>query len=35
MPNLGRFDATKKTTWDDVLRHFRGSELQNYFTSML
>ncbi len=35
MPNLGRFDADKKTTWEDVLKHFRGSELQNFFTSML
>ena len=32
-PNLGRFDAPP--TWEDILRHFRGSELQNYFTRIL
>lgn len=33
MPNLGRFD--QETSWDDVLKHFRGSELQGFFTKML
>lgn len=29
-PNLGRFDAPP--TWEDILKYFRGSELQGYFT---
>ena len=32
-PNLGKFDVPP--TWEDILRHFRGSELQNYFTRIL
>jgi ATP-binding cassette, sub-family E, member 1 len=32
-PNLGKYDAPP--VWEDVLRHFRGSELQNYFTRIL
>ncbi|KAF9579296.1 Fe-S cluster-binding ribosome biosynthesis protein [Lunasporangiospora selenospora] len=32
-PNLGRFDNTPD--WQDILKHFRGSELQNYFTKIL
>lgn len=32
-PNLGRFDVTPD--WTDILAHFRGSELQNYFTKIL
>jgi translation initiation factor RLI1 len=32
-PNLGRYDAPPN--WDEVLRHFRGSELQNYFGRVL
>jgi ATP-binding cassette, sub-family E, member 1 len=32
-PNLGRFDDPPK--WEDILKHFRGSELQNYFTRIL
>lgn len=32
-PNLGKFDSPP--TWEDILRHFRGSELQNYFTRIL
>lgn len=32
-PNLGRFDSPP--TWEDILKHFRGSELQNYFTRIL
>lgn len=32
-PNLGRFDDPPE--WTEVLRYFRGSELQNYFTKIL
>lgn len=32
-PNLGRYDATPD--WSEILLHFRGSELQNYFTKIL
>ncbi|KAF9341011.1 Fe-S cluster-binding ribosome biosynthesis protein, partial [Mortierella sp. AD094] len=32
-PNLGRFDEAPD--WQDILNHFRGSELQNYFTKIL
>lgn len=32
-PNLGRFD--QPPDWEDILKHFRGSELQNYFTKVL
>ncbi|BGP56295.1 Fe-S cluster-binding ribosome biosynthesis protein [Rhodotorula sphaerocarpa] len=32
-PNLGRFDAPPD--WQEILRYFRGSELQNYFTKVL
>lgn len=32
-PNLGRFENTPE--WQAVLSHFRGSELQNYFTKIL
>lgn len=32
-PNLGRFDNPPE--WSEVLAHFRGSELQNYFTKIL
>lgn len=32
-PNLGRYDAEPE--WKEILRFFRGSELQNYFTKML
>jgi ATP-binding cassette, sub-family E, member 1 len=32
-PNLGRF--TTPPDWADILAHFRGSELQNYFTRVL
>ena len=32
-PNLGRFD--EPPDWQDILKHFRGSELQNYFTKVL
>ena len=31
-PNLGQFDAPPD--WEDILKHFRGSELQNYFTKV-
>ena len=32
-PNLGRFDTPPD--WSDILVHYRGSELQNYFTKIL
>ena len=32
-PNLGMFDSPPD--WNRILQHFRGSELQNYFTKIL
>ncbi|MES1907810.1 MAG: ABC transporter E member 2, variant 2 [Cercozoa sp. M6MM] len=32
-PNLGQFDSPPD--WEEILRYFRGSELQNYFTRLL
>jgi len=32
-PNLGRFDDPPD--WEDILKYFRGSELQNFFTKIL
>ncbi|TPX63098.1 hypothetical protein SpCBS45565_g06861 [Spizellomyces sp. 'palustris'] len=32
-PNLGKFDDPPD--WEDILKYFRGSELQNYFTKIL
>ncbi|NP_001036911.1 ribonuclease L inhibitor homolog [Bombyx mori] len=32
-PNLGRY--TDPPDWQEILTHFRGSELQNYFTKIL
>ncbi|XP_060805973.1 protein Pixie [Amyelois transitella] len=32
-PNLGRY--TDPPDWQEILSHFRGSELQNYFTKIL
>ena len=32
-PNLGRFEDPPD--WQEILKHFRGSELQNYFTKVL
>lgn len=32
-PNLGRYDDPPD--WQEILRYFRGSELQNYFTKLL
>ncbi|KAK0566622.1 Fe-S cluster-binding ribosome biosynthesis protein [Tilletia horrida] len=32
-PNLGRYD--EPPDWQEILRYFRGSELQNYFTKVL
>lgn len=32
-PNLGRFDNPPQ--WPEVIKHFRGSELQNYFNKVL
>lgn len=32
-PNLGRYDDPPD--WEEILKHFRGSELQNFFTKVL
>ncbi|OBA24718.1 P-loop containing nucleoside triphosphate hydrolase protein [Hanseniaspora valbyensis NRRL Y-1626] len=32
MPNLGRYDDPP--SWDEIIKYFRGSELQNYFVKM-
>jgi len=32
-PNLGEFDSPPD--WDEILAHFRGSELQTYFTRLV
>ena len=32
-PNLGKFDDPPQ--WQDILKHFRGTELQSYFTKCL
>ncbi|GES88374.1 ATP-binding cassette sub-family E member 1 [Rhizophagus clarus] len=32
-PNLGKFDDPPD--WQDILKYFRGNELQNYFTKIL
>lgn len=32
-PNLGRYDDPPE--WVEILKHFRGSELQNFFTKVL
>ncbi|AQZ12878.1 RLI1 (YDR091C) [Zygosaccharomyces parabailii] len=32
-PNLGRYDDPPE--WQEIIRYFRGSELQNYFTKVL
>lgn len=32
-PNLGRYNSPPD--WQEILQHFRGSELQNYFTKIL
>ncbi|KAK9351902.1 P-loop containing nucleoside triphosphate hydrolase protein [Lipomyces doorenjongii] len=32
-PNLGRFESPPD--WEEILKYFRGSELQNYFTKVL
>ena len=32
-PNLGRY--ADPPDWEDILKHFRGSELQNYFIKIL
>ena len=35
IPNLGRFENGNAPDWKEILKFFRGSELQNYFTKML
>ena len=32
-PNLGKYDSPPD--WEEILVHFRGSDLQNYFTKIL
>ncbi len=32
-PNLGRYE--QEPTWKEIIKHFRGSELQNFFTKSL
>lgn len=32
-PNFGKYD--KPVTWEDVVKHFRGSDLQNFFLRIL
>ncbi|KAL7422471.1 Fe-S cluster-binding ribosome biosynthesis protein [Cryptotrichosporon argae] len=32
-PNLGKYDAPPE--WVDIIKHFRGSDLQNFFTKVL
>ena len=32
-PNLGHFDH--EVSWQEILKHYRGSELQGFFTRML
>jgi ATP-binding cassette subfamily E protein 1 len=32
-PNLGNYESAP--AWKDILKFFRGSELQNYFTKLL
>jgi ATP-binding cassette, sub-family E, member 1 len=32
-PNLGNYES--ELAWKDILKFFRGSELQNYFTKVL
>jgi len=34
-PNLGRYEQDKRPDWTEILAHFRGSELQNYFTKIV
>ena len=33
MPNLGKFEDPP--SWAEILKFFKGSELQNYFTKLL
>jgi len=32
-PNLGRFKDPPE--WDEILKHFRGNEIQNFFNHLL
>mmetsp|Transcript_45967 Transcript_45967/g.33719 ORF Transcript_45967/g.33719 Transcript_45967/m.33719 type:complete len:240 (+) Transcript_45967:309-1028(+) len=34
-PNLGRFQEGQAPDWKEILKFYRGSELQNFFTKML
>jgi len=35
IPNLGNYEKSNIPNWADVLLHFRGSELQGYFTKLI
>ena len=35
LPNLGVYDKNKVPTIEEIIKHFRGSELQNYFTKLI
>ena len=34
-PNRGKYEEGHIPEWKEILKFFRGSELQNYFTRML
>src|SRR3984957_18999190 len=34
-PNLGRYETNQNPDWIEIVNHFRGSELQNYFTKIV
>ena len=34
-PNLGVVDRTEAPSWMDIVKYYRGSDLQNYFTHLL
>ncbi len=34
-PNLGRYKSDQQPLWEEIIHHFRGSELQNYFIKLI
>ncbi len=34
VPNLGKVDAEAKTSWDEIIKKYAGSALQNYFDKL-
>ncbi|KAK3939186.1 putative translation initiation factor rli1 protein [Diplogelasinospora grovesii] len=34
-PNLGQWEKEREHSWEDIIKHYRGSELQNYFKKLL